>query len=488
MAETGGLVKIVGKKNVLDGPDILEKYATDNSFVPHMRPRCVVKPGSAEQVQKIIAWANEMGTPLVPVSSSSPHFHGGTVPAMGGSVILDLSGMKKIMHVDTKNRVAMVEPGVTFAELQPELRKEGLSAYLPLCPRSSKSVMGSMLEREPITMPAQHWDAIDPLLCGEIIFGTGDKLRSGDAAGPDTIEEQWKIGKPQMVPFGLGQFDESRLVSGAQGTIGVITWATLKCRPISTVTRTFLISSETVEPLLDLCYKVIRVRLGNTCFIVNDLNLAALLAQSPDEIKVLRDVLPRWMLVLTIEGYGVLPEEKVAYQEADFKEMLVRAGNLKPVDSIGSLSANEVSDIVTSPSDEPYWRLRYKGGFSDMFFLTTLDKTPAFIGAMPALAQSCRFPTEDIGIYIQPIVQATSCHMEFDFYHDPSDTAQKQRVRSLVTDGAQDMANMGAFFSRPYGPWATIAYTRAAGTNILQRKIKKIFDPNNVLNPGRLCF
>ena len=90
-----------------------------------------------------------------------------------------------------------------------------------------------MLEREPITIPSQHWDSLDPFLCGEIIFGTGDKLRSGEAAGPDSVEEQWKIGKAQMVPFGLGQFDESRLISGAQGTIGIITWATLKCRPSS---------------------------------------------------------------------------------------------------------------------------------------------------------------------------------------------------------------------------------------------------------------
>jgi len=57
-----------------------------------------------------------------------------------------------------------------------------------------------------------------------------------------------------------------------------------------------------------------------------------------------------------------------------------------------------------------------------------------------------------------------------------------------VSEGAYDLANMGAFFSRPYGPWAKIAYSRAAETNILQRKVKKIFDPNNVLNPGRLCF
>lgn len=488
MSGNDALEKIVGSGNVLDSQDILEEYSSDLSFVPRRRPRCVVRPGTAEDVKGIVKWANETMTPLVPMSSGPPHFRGDTVPAMGGSVIVDFSRMKKIIRIDPRNWVAMVEPGVTFAELHPELEKAGLSTYTPLCPRSSKSVAVSMLEREPITIPAHHWDALDPFLCAEIIFGTGDKLRSGEAAGPDSIEEQWKIGKAQMVPFGLGQFDESRLISGAQGTIGIITWATMKCRPSSTLTRTFLISSETIEPLLDLSYRLIRVRLGETCFIVNDLNLASLLAQSPEEIRDLRAALPPWVLVVTFEGYGVLPEEKVAYQEADFRDMLKQAGNLKPIHTVGSFSDEDVSNILSKPSAEPYWKLRYKGGFSDVFFLTTLNKTPAFIGAMSTLAQSRRFPTEDIGVYVQPIVQGTSCHLEFDLFFDPTDSTQTARARSVTTEGVYDLANMGAFFSRPYGAWAKIAYSRAAETNILQRKVKKIFDPNNVLNPGRLCF
>jgi FAD/FMN-containing dehydrogenase len=484
----GALETIVGAQNVLDDPAVLEQYSSDLSFVPSIRPRCVVKPTTSVQVQDLVKWANETMTPLVPVSSGSPHFRGDTVPSMGGAVIVDLSDMKKIVRINPTDRVAMVEPGVTFGELQQELKKAGLSAYLPLCPRASKSVMGSMLEREPITVPSQHWDSLDPFLCAEIIFGTGDKLRSGEAAGPDSIEEQWKIGKSQMVPFGLGQFDESRLISGAQGTIGITTWATLKCRPAPKLTETFLITSEVIDPLIDLSYRLMRVRLGETCFIVNDLTMASLLEKEAEEIKTLRGMLPRWMLVLTFEGNGPLPEEKVAYQVADFKEMLAKEGNLKVVNRIGSFSADDVAEMLTMPSAEPYWKLRYKGACEDLFFLTTLDKTPGFIGALPALMQTRRLSAEDVGIYIQPIVQGTSCHMEFEIFYDSEDAPQKERVRSVITEGAVELANMGAFFSRPYGPWAEIAYGRATETNILQRKVKKIFDPNNVLNPGKLCF
>lgn len=488
MKENGTLKKIVGEDHFLQSPKILNDYASDRSFAPRVRPRCVVKPGNNSEVQEIVKWANETMTPLVPVSSGPPHFRGDTVPALGGAVIVDLSRMKKIIRVDPKNRVAMVEPGVTFSDLQPELKKAGLSAYLPLCPRETKSVLGSMLEREPITIPSEHWDSIDPLLCAEIIFGTGDKLRSGEAAGPDSIEDQWKIGKAQMVPFGLGQFDESRLISGAQGTIGIITWATLKCRPLCELSHTFLISSETIDPLLDLSYRLIRLRLGETCFIINDLNMACLLLKSPEEIRNLRTTLPRWFLVVSFDGFGEFPEEKVAYQEADFREMLAQGGRSKVVNTIDGFNADDVSTVLAGPSTEPYWKLRYKGACEEIFFLTTLDKTPDFIGAMPAFARSRRFPAEDMGVYIQPIVQGTGCHCEFDLFHDPGDIAGLERVKSFVAEGAVDLANMGAFFSRPYGPWAKVAYSRAAETHILQRKVKKIFDPNNILNPGRLCF
>lgn len=479
------LTKIVGSKNVFSNADVLEDYAKDLSFVTHIRPRCIVKPQNAEEVQEIVKWANKTLTSLVAVSSGPPHFRGDTIPSMGGTVIVDLSRMKKIVRIDLKNRVAMVEPGVTFAELQPELKKAGLSAYLPLCPRSSKSVIGSMLEREPITMPVHHWDSIDPLLCEEIIFGTGDKLRSGEAAGPDTIEEQWKIGKAQMVPFGLGQFDETRLISGAQGTIGIITWATLKCRPSSTLSKTFLIPSETLEPLVELSYQLIRIRLGEYCFILNDLNLASLVSRNPEEIKRLRETLPRWIMVVGMEGSGELPEEKVSYQEADLKDIIVRTGKLIPTSAISDVNAEDVSSLLSQASAEPYWKMRYKGGCHEIFFLTTLDKTPGFIDKMANLSQFRRILPSDIGIYIQPIVQGTSCHLEFDVFYDPDEA---DKIKRLVTEGSEDMANMGAFFSRPYGEWAKIAYSRAMETTIVQRKMKKIFDPNNILNPGKLCF
>jgi FAD/FMN-containing dehydrogenase len=481
------LGKIVGNRHVLDSPRVLEEYLRNFSFVPRARPRCVVKPSNVEEVQGIVKWANETLTPLVPISSGPPHFRGDTVPSVNGAVIVDLSRMKRIIRIDPKNKIAMVEPGTTFGDLQSELTKVGLCAYMPLAPRFSKSVIGSVLEREPITRPGHHWDSTDPLLCVEVVFGTGDKFRTGEASGPDTVEEQWEMGRVQMNPFGHSHVDFQRLVSGAQGTIGIVTWATLKCSYLSKLNRAFIVPSASIEPLVNLSYRFVRFRFGGSLFILNGLNLACLLGHSPREIQELRNILPPWVLFTSFEGYGILPEDKVEYEEADFRAM-AQSCNLKPEAIIPGARAEVVSRLLSEPSPEPYWKTRFKGAFHDIFFLTTLDKTPEFIGAMPDLTQQHRYSAEEMGVYIQPIVQGTSCHFEFNLYYDPTKPVEVEATRQMVSTGSEEMAKMGGFFSRPYGPWKDTAYRRAEGTLVIQRNIKQIFDPKGILNPGKLCF
>jgi FAD/FMN-containing dehydrogenase len=481
------LVKITGGSNVIYKPGVLEEYSQDSSFTPKVKPRCVVRPANVAEVQEIVKWANETRTPLVPISSGAPHFRGDTVPGTAGAVIVDLSRMKKIIRVDAKNKVAMVEPGVTFGELQTELAKSGLCAYMPLAPRQTKSVIGSVLEREPITMPSHHWDSTDPLLCAEVVFGTGDKFRTGEASGPDTVEEQWEMGRVQMNPFGHSHVDFQRLIAGAQGTIGIVTWTSLKCCYLSRLSRALLVPSASLEPLIDLIYRPLKFRLGGKLFILNGLNLACLLGKNPKEIQELKNSIPPWVLFVSFEGYGVLPEEKVAYEEVDFRVM-ARSFNLMPANEIPGASADDLLRLLSQPSPEPYWKTRFKGGVQDIFFLTTLDKTPDFTAAIADLARQQNFPLENIGVYIQPIVQGTSCHCEFNLYYNPAKNSEVEATRKLISLGSEKIAALGGFFSRPYGAWKDIAYRRAGGTINMQKKVKDIFDPNGVLNPGKLCF
>jgi hypothetical protein len=488
MIEKEKLVKIAGTSNVKDDQATLEEYSRDISFVNAVRPVCVVKPTSTEVVQQLVKLANETATPLVPVSSGPPHFRGDTVPGIGGAVIVDMGKMKKIINVDRARRVAMVEPGVTFGELISASEKEGIRLNLPLLPRKSKTVIGSLLEREPVIMPKYQWDISDPLACAEVIFGSGDEFRTGQAAGPGTVEQQWKVGGVQKAPYGPGVASWHRLIQGAQGTIGIVTWASMRCELLPSVEEPFIVGSANVNTLLELASWLVRLRIANECFILNNTNLASIFAKKwPKDYQSLKDTLPPFILFYNLAGYEYLPEERVNIYIKDVTDITKRLG-LEAVKAIGSFSANEILKTVQQPSAEPYWKLRYKGACEDVFFLTINDKLESLIATMFDAVKKSGYPSSDVGVYIQPIVQGTGVHCEFNLFYDPANAGEAKRVKDLAASAVKALMAQGAFFSRPYGESAGTIMNRDAATVAVLHKLKKMFDPNNVMNPGKVCF
>ncbi len=482
------LVKIVGASNVSDDPKTLDRYSSDMSFVNPVRPACVVKPRNANDVKKLVKLANETSTPLVPVSSGPPHFRGDTVPGLGGAVIVDLSGMKKIVFVDRARRVAMVEPGVTFGELIPAAEKEGIRLNMPLLPRKSKTIIGSILEREPVIMPKYQWDISDPLACIEVIFGNGDEFRTGQAAGPGTVKEQWTVGGIQKAPYGPGTASWHRLVQGSQGTIGIVTWASMRCELLPSLEEPFVVNSSDLAPLIELTSWLIRLRMVNECFILNNTNLAAIFAKKwPKDYQALKDALPPWTLFYTVAGYEFYPEERISSHVKGITDITQRLG-VETVKSAGGISANEILKTVQQPSGEPYWKLRNKGGCHDIFFLTIYDKLEDQIEAMNEVAEKAGCPTSDMGIYIQPVVQGTGCHCEFNLFYDPENPSEVNRIKDLSAAAIKSLMARGAFFSRPYGENAGMIINRDAASAAVLHKLKKMFDPNGVMNPGKVGF
>jgi FAD/FMN-containing dehydrogenase len=482
------LVKIVGSRNTDHKQSSLEEYSRDMSFVNEVKPGCVVRPKNTAEIAALVKVANETLTPLIPVSSGPPHFRGDTVPGIGGAVMVDLSGMKKIIRVDRDNRVAMFEPGVTFEELIPVVARKGLRLNLPLLPRRTKSVVGSMLEREPVVMPKYHWDIGDPLACVEVIFGTGDVFRTGAAAGPGSLEEQWAAGGAQKEAAGPSAFSLYRIVQGAQGTMGIVTWASARCELIPGIEEPFLVGSSNLDGVMEMVHWLIRLRLVNECFVLNNTNLAAIMAKRwPKDYLAIKDTLPPWILFFTIAGYEYLAEERVSGQTGDMVEIARRAG-LEPEKAINGVSAYELLETVKRPSGEPYWKLRYKGACQDIFFLTIYDNLPGIIDTMYEEADKAGYPSPEMGIYLQPVVQGSNCHCEFNLFYDPENRSESERVRDLSEEAVTSLMSQGAFFSRPYGTSTGAIVNRDAATVAALKKVKSVLDPNSIMNPGKLCF
>jgi FAD/FMN-containing dehydrogenase len=482
------LFALVGKENVSDSSEILESFSKDRSFAKPIMPRLVVKVKNADEVQKIVKLANETKTPLVPVSSGAPHFKSDTVPSVPEAVIVDLSGMKKIININRQQRMAIIEPGVTYGELQDALAKEGLTLSTSIRPRANKSVLTSVLEVEPRLNCLHQFNYTEPVRCTEVTFGDGNQIFTGEAGnGAKDLQKQWEQEKWQVHSNGPQMTDMLRMVLQAQGSMGIVTWVSLKCELLPTIRKMYLAPAKKSTDLEDFVYKVIWPRFSDKLYVMNRAYLASLVGETTEKIAELKAELPNWVAAVGISGDILLPEMKVSAQEYDIAEIAKLAG-VQFLSAIPGTTGEEVLSKSINPSGEKYWKQTYKGAFQDIFFITTLDKTSKFIEAMYELTIEAGYPTEDIGIYIQPQHMGTSVHLEFNLPYNPNNTKEAKIVKDLYDKASRAMSKLGGFYARPYDIWSTIQLNKDAQSYEILKKMKNAFDPNGIMNTGKLTL
>lgn len=479
------LLEIVGVKNFFDDPEVLKKYSKDFSLVPSGMANYVVKPKDAQEVQKIIKLANEHLVPVVPVSSRV-HFYGATIPKQGG-IILDLTRMDHILEVDEPNRRVRIEAGVTWEQLTNELKKKSFRMIMPLSPHAGRSVLTDYLEREVPTNTV--YDYGEPLQSMEVVWPTGEIFRMGSASVngyPDSISKGAN-------PSGPG-LDFYRFLQGAQGTLGVVTWTNLKIESIPKIDKIFFAAVDDLAYAQEFLYRILPRRIGQECLLLNSIDLAALVAENrADDFEKLRSILPPWTLILVVSGLLRRPEEKIAYEENLLNQIIKNefrkislTESLPGVPGIGRKLLSMLRNPW--PAEKTYWKNLWKGGSQSLFFITRPVLTPSYVDLIKEVAVRYGYPTSDIGSYIQPIEHNRACQMEFTFFYDPANGKEKAMIADLYRSAALSLLNKGAYFSRPYGELSPMVYERAAGYTMALKRLKKVFDPKNVMNPGNLCF
>jgi FAD/FMN-containing dehydrogenase len=471
------LEAIVGKKYVLDDEATLDAYSKDMSLNQPRRPSLVVKPKSVEEVQKVVKLANKHLIPVIPVSSGI-HLHGETIPDQGG-IVVDLRRMDKVIQIDSRNRKVKIEPGVTWGKLQEALKKHDQMALNPLFPHPEMSVLTSSLERNPMLIP--KYEYAEPVLTMEIVLPQGDLFKTGTAAAANTEE---------AYPEGPG-IDFFRLFQGAQGTMGIVTWLNIKTEYRPKHQKVFFIPFKKIEDAVDPIYQMQRKHIGNECFLLNSFNLALLLAEDwPKDFDELMGKLPPYTLTVVIAGAPRRPLERIAYEEEALQEIASQL-LFQPSPTVAGVAGLQdiMLEKLRNPQEEgSYWKSKYKGSSQDIFFITTMDRAKEFHQKVIEVCGEFSYPTQEMGIYLQPLERGRACHLEFSFPCDLDADREKEKIRELYVRLSEELITMGAFFSRPYGPWADMVYQRAATYTSTLKELKKVFDPNNTMNPGKLCY
>ncbi|MGD9116014.1 MAG: FAD-binding oxidoreductase [Dehalococcoidia bacterium] len=478
------LVEIVGVENFTDDPKALETYAKDYSLEPAGAPEYAVKPKDTQEVQKVIQFANEHSLPVVPVSSWV-HFNGAAVPKKGG-IILDLTRMNNIFEVDDFNRRVRVEPGVTWEQLTGHLAKQDFRLVMPLLPHPQRSVVTDTLEREVITSTV--YDYGEPLQSMEVVWPNGEIFRTGSASVTGYPDSPSAGGNPS----GPG-LDFYRLLQAAQGTMGVVTWANIKTEHVTQKDKMFIAPVKDLAKTIEFLYRILRIRIGQECLLLNSADLAAIMAEDDKEITKLKSSLPAWTLILVISGHYRNPEGKIQYEENTLNEIIKKEfPELSFSEDLPGLagSGKKLLGLLRQPwpKEKTYWKNRSKGACASLFFITKPDLSPKFINKMEELAKKHGYPLSELGSYIQPIEHNRACQVEFNLFYDPASRPEVERVRTLFSEAAKALVQDGALFTRPYGELAKLVYDKAEGYVVTLKRVKKLFDPNNIMNPGKLCF
>jgi hypothetical protein len=226
---------------------------------------------------------------------------------------------------------------------------------------------------------------------------------------------------------------------------------------------------------------------------MNKMDMALICAQDyPNDFEVSMKELAEWTLVLALRAPRRRPEERIQYEENAINDICRKFNGIQYMNSLpGSAhAAMRLTEILRQPWTDkgPYWKHRLSGNCQDLMFIAKLNKVPEFIATMTKKAVEQNFPISNIGTYLQPIEGARGCHVEFNMFYDPDDENEKAKVQSLHDVAAKAMLAQGALFTRPYGSLSDMVYEKAAPYTATLKRVKTIFDENNIMNPGNLCF
>ncbi|MGX7823930.1 FAD-binding oxidoreductase [Actinokineospora sp. 24-640] len=204
----------LGTDAVLVDPDVTAAYRRDMMpLAPHGQPLAAVLPGDTEQVREVVRACAEHGVPIVPRGAGSGLT--GAANAIDGCVVLVLTKMNRIIEIDPDNRLAVVEPGVVNLDLRGAVEKHGL--FYPPDPSSYDwcTIGGNVSTNAGGLCCVKYGVTTDSVLGLEVVLADGELLRTG-----------------RRTVKGVAGYDLTRLFVGSEGTLGVVTQATLALRPL----------------------------------------------------------------------------------------------------------------------------------------------------------------------------------------------------------------------------------------------------------------
>ncbi len=443
---------ILGREHLLTEPEDLACYGFDGSG-GDVAPQAVAFPATSAQVARILKLANTHKFPVVPRGAGSG-MTGGAVPTCGG-LVLATNRMNKILEIDPENMIAVAEPGVITGELQAELANMGL--MYPPDPASLKfcTLGGNAAECAGGPSAVKYGVTRDYIIGCEAVLASGDVITTG-----------------VRTEKGVTGYDLTHLLIGSEGTLAVFTKLILRLLPLPEAKKTFLLLFDSIDQAVDLVAKLL----------AEGIMPCTLEYMDQTALRIIRDRLPnhlpeatRALLLLEIDGSS----DEVHHQGQRLRTFL----------------ENRTVTLLEAKNDterEELWLARR--AISPATFALKPHKISEDVvvprSKIPDLVRLTTKLAHDLSLTILTFGHAGDGNIHVNIMLDKNDTDEYSRGRKARKQLFEEVIKLGGTLSGEHGIGTTKAHFLPLeippATMSLMQDIKRLFDPNNILNPGKI--
>ncbi len=449
------LKKIVGEENIYSDKAHLIAYSYDATR-EHFEPDAVIFPRHEQDISDILKYCNEKKIIIVARGAGSG-FTGGALPSKGGVILAMEKHMNKILEIDVKNMVAVVQPGVVNMDLQKAVEEIGL--FYPPDPASQdySTLGGNVSENAGGMRAAKYGITKDYVMATRAVLPNGDIIR----AGKKTIKD-------------VAGYNISGILVASEGTLAVLSEITLRLIPKPKLTKTAMGIFPTVKDAMEAVYKTMAS------------GITPVAMEFLDNLTI-RAVEQTFNKGLPLDAGALLVTDVDGNMEDDLEFQL-----------------NQIEKVFKENGCTEFKRAKDDAEAADIWFARR-NASPALSvygskklnedvtvprAVLPQLLEKFYAIAEKYDVKIPCFGHTGDGNVHTNVMVDGSDPEQVKIAYKAIEEVFQATVDLGGTLSGEHGiglakaPYMHMAFTPEE--MMLFKSIKKAFDPNNILNPSKM--